>query len=254
MTTPLLDRKEFPPRPERIPNESENETERNNRVARDQAEIRKVNEINIERRKKGSKLGQNIIYHEADQRVKSRLFFALGTEGTKRFLQSFPHTIQSDISFKEFFTQCEGLFKKEKNFIVERMHLYNTNQADSEGLESFFLRLSGQEALCGWSVAIEKQVVRDIFIAKTKFKDIQRELCIHPGNSQRKCLDPLCYKKQATQQLLLYKSKWETTRIKITQYRTQIINSGSNRNLHYQFRKKTYKTEQTVPKSELYIR
>ena len=39
-----------PPRPERIP-ESENETERKNRVARDQAEIRKTNEIKIVRRK-----------------------------------------------------------------------------------------------------------------------------------------------------------------------------------------------------------
>ena len=50
----------------------------------------------------------------------------------------------SDINFKEFFTQCEGLSKKEKNFIIERMHLYNNNQADREGVESFFLRLSGQ--------------------------------------------------------------------------------------------------------------
>ena len=94
-----------PPRPERIP-ESENETERKNRVARDQAEIRKTNEINIVRRKKGPKLGQNNFYHKADQRVKSRLFFALGSERKRRFLQSIPHTKLSDINFKE----CEGLF------------------------------------------------------------------------------------------------------------------------------------------------
>ena len=68
------------------------------------------------------------------------------------------------------------------------MHLYNTNQADREGLESFFLRLSGQAVLCGWSVAIEKEVVRDIFITKMKFKDIQRELCIQPGNSPEETL------------------------------------------------------------------
>ena len=41
-----------PPRPERIP-DSENETKRNNRVATVRAEIKKVNEINIEMRKKG---------------------------------------------------------------------------------------------------------------------------------------------------------------------------------------------------------
>ena len=44
---------------------------------------------NIERRKKGPKLGQNIFYHEADQRIKSCLFFALGTEEKKRYLQNF---------------------------------------------------------------------------------------------------------------------------------------------------------------------
>ena len=125
-----------PPRPEKNP-DLENDTERNNRIALDQAEIRKVNENIIERRKKGPKLGQNIFYHEADQRIKSRLFFALGTEEKKLYLQSFPYTILSDINFINFFAQCKSLFKKKTNFIVERMHLYNPNQADSEVLESF---------------------------------------------------------------------------------------------------------------------
>ena len=68
------------------------------------------------------------------------------------------------------------------------MHLYNTNQADREGLEQFFLILSGQAALCGRSIPIEKEVVRDIIIAKMKFEDIQRELCIRPGKLPEKTL------------------------------------------------------------------
>ena len=68
------------------------------------------------------------------------------------------------------------------------MHFYNTNQAERESHESFILRLSGQAALYGCSVAIEKEVVRDIFIAKIEFKDIQRELYIHPGNSPEETL------------------------------------------------------------------
>ena len=91
-----------------------------------------MNEVNIERRKKVPKLVQNKFYHEADQRVKSCLFFAVVIQGKKRFLQSFPQTILSDINSKEFFAQCEAFFKKEKNFIVERMHLYNSNQADKK--------------------------------------------------------------------------------------------------------------------------
>ena len=51
---------------------------------------------------------------------------------------------------------------------------------DRESLEAVYLRLTGQAALCGWTIDQEKEVVRDIFIAKMRYKDIQRELCIRP--------------------------------------------------------------------------
>ena len=66
------------------------------------------------------------------------------------------------------------------------MHPYNSSQNDQEGLEGFFLRLSGQAAQCDWSIKIEKEVVPDLFIATMRFKDIQRELCIRPDDSPRK--------------------------------------------------------------------
>ena len=168
-----------PPRPKKFP-EARNETERNNRVTRDQAEIRKVNEINIERTKKVPKLGQNIFYHKTDQQFKSRLFFALGTERKKRFLQSYPHTIFSDINFKEVSTQCEGLFKKEKNFIVERMHLYNTNQADREVLQHFFLKTLRSSSLI-WVVCLNRK--RNIQRYIYRENQVQRYLegTLHPA-------------------------------------------------------------------------
>ena len=49
--------------------------------------------------------------------------------------------------------------------------------------ENFFFCLTGQEALCGWTVAQEKQVERDIFVAKMRFEVIQRELCNQSGNT-----------------------------------------------------------------------
>ena len=67
------------------------------------------------------------------------------------------------------------------------MHLYNSTQSE-KGLESYYLRLSGQAAQCGWSVATEKEVVRDLFIGKMRLKDIQRELCIRPRNSSEETL------------------------------------------------------------------
>ena len=66
-----------PPRPERK-GESETQIEEANRIARDQAEIRKTNEINEERKKKGPKIGPNVFFHEANQRIKSRLILFLG--------------------------------------------------------------------------------------------------------------------------------------------------------------------------------
>ena len=141
-----------------------------------------MNEQNADRRKKGPKIEPNIYYYEADQRVKSRLFFSLGTEEKKRFLQNFAHGYLATTHFKNFFEQCTILFEEDKNLIVERMHLYNWFQNHREGLEGFFLRLSGQAAQCGWSKQIEKEVVRDLFIAKMRFKDIERELCIRSGD------------------------------------------------------------------------
>ena len=67
--------------------ESESTTDTENCIKRDQAEIRKTNEQNAERRKKGPKIGPYIFYHEANQRVKSRLFFSLVTEGKSVFFK-----------------------------------------------------------------------------------------------------------------------------------------------------------------------
>ena len=55
--------------------------------------------------------------------------------------------------------------------------------AERKSLEAFYLRLMGQAALCGWTIDQEKEVVRDIFIVKSRYKDIQRELSIRPGST-----------------------------------------------------------------------
>ena len=152
-----------------------------NRIARNDAAVRRVTEMNEERRAKGPRVAPGVYYYEVEQRFKSRLFFSLGSEGRKRFLQSYPHADLSALSFRDFHEFCVQLFRKEKNYIIERMQIYNAVHSDRESLESFYLRLTGQAALCGWTIDQEKEVVRDIFIAKMRYKDIQRELCIHPG-------------------------------------------------------------------------
>ena len=46
----------------------------------------------------------------------------------------------------------------------------------------------GKAAPCGWSIQIKHEVDRDLFIAKTRFRDIQREICIRLGESPEETL------------------------------------------------------------------
>ena len=159
-----------------------------NRIARNEAAVRRVAEMNEERRAKSPRVAPGVHYYEVEQRIKSRLFFSLGSEGRKRFLLSYPHADLSAKSFPEFHEFFVLLFKKEKNYIIERLQMYNAVHTDQESFEAFYLRLTGQAILCGWSIDQEKEVVRDIFFAKMRYKDIQRELCIRPGATPEETL------------------------------------------------------------------
>ena len=104
-----------PPKPEEVVT-GENAGEANARVLRDQAAIRRVNELNVERRRKGPRISQNWFYHEAaEAHLKSCLFFSLGNKGKRRFADSFPHTNISATPFREFHNSCETLFKVERD-------------------------------------------------------------------------------------------------------------------------------------------
>ena len=134
-----------------------------NRIARNDAAVRRVAEMNEERRAKGPRVAPGVFYYEVEQRIKSRLFFSHGSEGRKRFLQSYPHADLSAISFQEFHEFCLLLFTKEKIYIIERLQMYNAVHSDRHGLEAFFLRLTGQAALCGWTIDQEKRSCKRYF-------------------------------------------------------------------------------------------
>ena len=54
----------------------EDAAEANDRNLRDKAAVRRVTELNLERRRKGPRISQNWFYHEKEARLKSRLFFS----------------------------------------------------------------------------------------------------------------------------------------------------------------------------------
>ena len=149
-----------------------------NRIARKEAAVRRVAEMNEECRAKGPRVAPGVYYYEVEQRSKSRFFFSLGSEGRKSFLQNYPHADLSAIAFQEIHELCVLLFKQEK---IERLQMYNAVHTDRESLKAFYLRLTGQAPLCRWSIDQEKEVVRDIFIDKMRYNDAQRKLLPEKG-------------------------------------------------------------------------
>ena len=113
------------PKPE-APGTDESAADVTNRNLRVAAANRRIDEYNQERRRKGPRIGNSWCYHEAEARLKSRLFFAPGNEGKKRFLDSYPHLDPNTSSFIDFHKCCEDLFKAERDYTVERMKLYTT--------------------------------------------------------------------------------------------------------------------------------
>ena len=133
--------------------------------------------MNIERRRKGPRIALNWFYHEAEARLKSRLFFALGNEGKRRFADSYPHTDISVTPFREFHNAYETLFNIERDYTVERIKLYNTIfMLENDTFSSFYARLSAQIALCNWPNAQERDTLKDLFIGRIRDVDVQQQL------------------------------------------------------------------------------
>ena len=165
-----------PPKPEAV-GYADDAGEANARVLRDQAVVRRVNELNVERRRKDPRISQNWFYHEAEARLKSRLLFASGNEGKRRFEDSYPHTDISVTPFRDFHNACETLFKVERDYTVERIKLYSTTfMLDNDTFSSFYARLSAQIALCNWPNAQERETLKDLFIGRIRDVDVQQQL------------------------------------------------------------------------------
>ena len=175
-----------PSKPEAV-GPGEDAGEANARVLRDQAAVRRVTELYVERRRKSPRISQNWFYHEAEARLKLRLFFALGNDAKRRFADSFPHTDISVTPFREFHNGCETLFKVARDYTVERIKLYNTVfMLDNDTFSSFYARLSAQIALCNWPNAQERETLKDIFIGRIRDVHVQQlliKIWIIPLNS-----------------------------------------------------------------------
>ena len=158
---------EPPPRAESV-GATEDAGEANARILRDQAPVRRINELNIERRKKGPRIGLNWFYHEAEARLWEMKEFSFW-----EMKESDPHTDISVTPFREFHIACETLFKIERDYTHERIKLYNTIfMLENETFSSFYARLSAQIALCNWPNAQERDSLKDLFIGRIRDVDV----------------------------------------------------------------------------------
>ena len=143
------------------PGIDENAADVANRNLRIAAANRRIDEYNEERRRKGPRISHNWYYHMAEARLKFRLFFSLGNEGKKRFLDSYPHQDLNACSFIDSNKCCEDLFKTERDYTVERIKLYNTVFMQEKcSFSSFYARLSAQTALCNWPLDQERAILK----------------------------------------------------------------------------------------------
>ena len=161
---PMLEEPE--PRPD-TPREGESAAATAAREVRDRLLKDRVAAENEERRERGPKVGHNIYYYEVQKRLVSRLFFAFGTEGKKRFVQKNPHVEISKLQFKEMARLAKETY--------ERYKLFNRSHEMGESLESFHAALTAQAAKSALDT-LEDELVRDLFISKMRSPALQDTL------------------------------------------------------------------------------
>ena len=154
--------------------ESENEPQRKAREARNKETIRvyehaEDKRIAVEKRKFGG-----MRRYEADKKVRSILYLALGAEGKRVFAQKHPSVKVLGISFKEFSDLLEFAFIKSTSMTFERYKLLSRKQKDRESYEQFWGALSDLATSCEIGINTEQEWIRDVFIFNMKNCDLQR--------------------------------------------------------------------------------
>ena len=112
---------------------------------------------------------------EADKKLRSVLYLALGNEGKRIFGQNFTKVKILQISFKEIWDFLAIALVRKTNVTFERLKLLNRKQRDRESLEQFWGASAEMAKKCDIAAG-EKEWIRNIFINNMKNCDIQRKL------------------------------------------------------------------------------
>ena len=113
---------------------------------------------------------------EAEQTLISNLYLCLGERGQDEFHNRKPHLDLATTRYPRVLDEFESVFRKERNETFETYQLLSRKQRDGETLEEFHSVLSGLVARCSLG-ALERRLLRDVFIVNMSNKEAQTELC-----------------------------------------------------------------------------
>ena len=113
---------------------------------------------------------------EAEQTLISNLYLCLGERGQDELHHRKPHLDLATTRYPRVLDEFENVFRKERNETFETYQLLSRKQRDGETLEEFHSVLSGLAARCSLG-ALERRVLRDVFIVNMSNKEAQTELC-----------------------------------------------------------------------------
>ena len=137
--------------------------ETRNKNAMEQYEAAEEKRINEEKRKL---IGMRRA--EADKKLRSILFLALGSERKRGIAQKKSRLKSLTISFTEFWTLLDTAFKKPPNTTFERYNLLNRKQKDRESHEQFWGELTDFASVCNIWENDEAEWIRNTFICNMK--------------------------------------------------------------------------------------
>ena len=155
---------------------SESDAEKANRESRNKSTMKQYESAEEKRINEEKRKFNGMRRTEADKKLRSILFLALGSEGKRVFTQKNPRVKILAISFSEFWTLLDAAFNKPPNTTFERYKLLNRKQKDRESYEQFWGALTDLASTCNIKESDEAEWIRDIFICNMKNTDTQRKL------------------------------------------------------------------------------
>ena len=112
----------------------------------------------------------------------SFLYIALGEEARKTLLDRKPDMDMKAINLKDLLKECNDVFQKKRNRLMDRHKFLNRKQRDDESLEQFWHALNGLTANCDFgtqNTGLVYDILRDSNLLRGEnklFRHVFRDL------------------------------------------------------------------------------